>query len=78
MAETDEPLTLSAQHLTAATAAIDGVHVLRLSDGEQTVDISHEIGDPVIAAMRLEQLINAAREHAYRIRMRGLSGLTRP
>lgn len=77
--DADEPVTLSAQHLTGKTTNVgEGVYVLRLGDGEQAVDITHEIGDPQIAAMRLEALVIAVREHAYRIRMRALTGLTRP
>ncbi|GAA3283831.1 hypothetical protein Dvina_01455 [Dactylosporangium vinaceum] len=66
--EADEALTLSAQNLQAAPVLIEGVWLLHLSDGEQSVEITPEIGDPSAAAMALDDLAMAAGQAAEQIR----------
>lgn len=59
---------LTARHLTAQPVVDDGVLVLELGDGEDTVVISHEIGDREESARRLLAVAEQFRRHALRIR----------
>lgn len=73
--EPGEALTLSAQHLRAATVTIDEQMIaLILTDGEEAVEISHEIGDPERAALHLLQVADELRAHAERIRRQARAG----
>lgn len=65
----DEALTLSAQHLRAATVTVDEqTTALILSDGEDVVVVSHEIGRPELAADRLAEAGRAMVAYAEQIR----------
>jgi hypothetical protein len=59
---------LAARHLTATPATDEGVLTLELGDGEDTVVISHEIGDREESARRLLAVAEQLRRHALRIR----------
>jgi hypothetical protein len=64
-----ETLTLSAQHLRAASVSLDAhTTALFLTDGEESVEISHEIGSPEVAAARLAEVGRAMLAHAEAIR----------
>jgi hypothetical protein len=76
--EPDEALALSAQHLEIESRQEDGAWILRLGDGEQTVDITAEIGDPRLAADRLEELARVAARHAAHVRLRSRVRQLRP
>jgi hypothetical protein len=76
--EPDEAVTLSAQYLEAQPTRVDGMWILRLSDGEQTVEITPEIGDPDVAARHLDALAMAAGQCAEQIRRYGRARLLRP
>lgn len=76
--EEDEPITLSAQHLQAEPCLADGVWLLRLTDGETTVEISAEIGDQAVAALSLDVLAMAAGQCAEQVRRDGLARSRRP
>jgi hypothetical protein len=70
-AELDEAVELSAQAVAGRTVADeDGVESFEISDGEERVRITHEIGNPEAAARRLTELAHAAVLHAERIRGR--------
>lgn len=67
--ERGEVVPLSAQHLLGETEeAEDGGLVFCISDEEQLIEISHEIGDPELAAKKLTEVANALHLHAERIR----------
>lgn len=70
--EVDEAVELSAQNVVGRTVADeDGVEGFELSDDEGVrVLLSHEIGNPEVAARRLVELANALHLHAERIRGR--------
>jgi hypothetical protein len=68
--EIEDRAELSAQHLIGETLVEDGVLVFRIHDGEQSVEISHEIGDANEAARRVAELGNALHRHAETIRYR--------
>lgn len=62
---------LSAQRVKGQTVTDeDGVEEFEISDGEDVVVLSHEVGDPEAAARALDDLANALRLHAERIRGR--------
>lgn len=62
---------LSAQHLSGEEVVDDdGVLKFWLSDDEDAMEISHEIGDPERSAARIAEVGRALIEHAERIRYR--------
>lgn len=64
-----ESLTsMSAQHVTGKSTEDDeGVLVFWLEDGEDAVEIRHEVGSRVDAARALLRLADAVRAHVERI-----------
>lgn len=66
-----EAVALSAQHIIGESAEEDGVLSFWLTDEEEVVEISHEIGDPDAAAAALFKLADKIRAHAEDIRARG-------
>ena len=65
----DEAVELSAQAVTGRTVVDeDGVECFELGDGEERVRITHEIGNPELAARRIAELAHALHLHAERIR----------
>ncbi len=68
--EVESITSLSAQNLTGETVEEDGELLFWIEDGEAAVELTHEIGDPELAAARLMELANALHLHAERIRGR--------
>jgi hypothetical protein len=66
----DEAITLSAQHLTGREVDDEGTLLFRLTDGDEAVDLTHEIGDPEAAAAAMDRVAAGLRAHAERIRAR--------
>lgn len=73
---------LSAQHVTGTSVDEEDADTgerrfyFRLGDDERAVNITHDIGDPADAALRLDQLALALRAHAERLRYRVRSRTT--
>lgn len=61
---------LTAQHVTGKTVEDDGELMFWVEDGEAAVELTHEIGDPELAARRIDELAHALHLHAERIRGR--------
>lgn len=61
---------LSAQNITGESVEDDGELMFWIEDGEAAVELTHEIGDPELAARRLTDLGHALILHAERIRGR--------
>lgn len=62
---------LSAQRVKGRTVTDDdGVEEFEITDGEGVVVLSHEVGDPEVAARAVDALANALHLHAERIRGR--------
>jgi hypothetical protein len=73
-----EVLTLSAQRLRAASVSVDAhTTALFLTDGEDAVEISHEIGRPEAAATRLAEAGRAMLAHAEAVRRAARAGASR-
>lgn len=69
--EVDEAVELSAQNATGRTVVDeDGVESFEISDEGARVLLSHEIGNPELAARQLTGLAHAIILHAERIRGR--------
>jgi hypothetical protein len=68
--EVESITSLSAQNITGKTVDDDGELLFWIEDGEAAVEVSHEIGDPEVAARRLTDLGQAMILHAERIRGR--------
>jgi hypothetical protein len=69
--DVDEAVELSSQALTGRTVTDeDGVESFEITDGEQAIVLTHEIGSPELAARRLNDLAHALNLHAERIRGR--------
>jgi hypothetical protein len=63
--------TLTAQHVVGRTVEDDGELSFWVEDGGGTaVELTHEIGNPELAARRITELANALHLHAERIRGR--------
>lgn len=68
--EIEAIIGLSAQHVTGQTVEDDGELMFWVEDGESAVELTHEIGDPEVAAQALLRLADKLREHAERIQYR--------
>lgn len=69
--EIDAITTLSAQGVAGETVEEDGELTFWIEDGGGVaVELTHEIGDPELAARRITELANALHLHAERIRGR--------
>lgn len=71
MEDLDQSVLMSAQTITGRTHVDeDGTESFVLDDGEEQVEVSHEVGDPDTAARALDALAKALTLHAERIRGR--------
>ena len=69
--DVDEAVELSAQAMAGRTVEDeDGVEAFEIGDGEERVRITHEIGNPELAAAQITALGHALILHAERIRGR--------